>query len=332
MANAPRPSDGIARSARPSNRSRDVAVWAATRLAAGLGRVCGHHATDTFGILMYHRVTDRIAGVDEPTWNVTPGRLRAQLAGLVARGFQPWPLRTLLDYRRRVGGVPSRAFVVTFDDGYANNFLNALPVLAELDVPATVFLATKYLDGDTPFPFDDWSAAGLPSVPVEAWRPLSTWQCRELLASGLIELGAHTHRHERYVGRGEAFRRDLTECLGVLVDKFGIVHPTFALPYGAADDDMIEVARQLPLACCLSTRARPVRASDDEFTWGRFDVSQHDTAGVLAAKLSGWYSAVTAAGKKLVRPLSLVAGAGDERAPAGSTDSEAAGWNRLGQA
>ena len=51
-------------------------------------------------------------------------------------------------------------FAITFDDGFENNYVNAWPVLKELNLPATIFVATKYLDSDVPFPFDDWSAAG----------------------------------------------------------------------------------------------------------------------------------------------------------------------------
>ena len=283
--------------------SRDVARWAAARLAAGLGSVYGHVYSDNFGILMYHRVTEPITGVVEPAWNVTPEQLRSQLSGLLVRGFRPWPLGKLLAYRKKHGAVPPKSFVVTFDDGYANNLLKALPVLAELQVPATIFLATHYLDSTRPFPFDDWLATGTPQVPPESWRPLTTPECEQLLASGWIELGAHTHRHELYLGRADEFREDLGQCLEVLERKFGITQPTFALPYGAGDNAMLEVARQSGVACCLWTTSQPVDAEHHEFEWGRFDVDQRDTPSVLAAKLSGWYGAVTSTGKKLCNPL-----------------------------
>ena len=46
-----------------------------------------HTPTDnSFGILMYHRVTPPVEGVPPPTWNVTPERFRRQLGGLLARG------------------------------------------------------------------------------------------------------------------------------------------------------------------------------------------------------------------------------------------------------
>ena len=77
-------SDGLAQSQLGSSRSRDMARWAAARLAAGLGSVYGHAYSDNFGILMYHRVTELISGVVDPSWNVTPNQLRCQLSGLLA--------------------------------------------------------------------------------------------------------------------------------------------------------------------------------------------------------------------------------------------------------
>ena len=44
--------------------------------------------------------------------------------------------------RLRQGDVPDNAVVVTFDDGYKDNFLNAFPILKQLSIPASIFLAT----------------------------------------------------------------------------------------------------------------------------------------------------------------------------------------------
>jgi peptidoglycan/xylan/chitin deacetylase (PgdA/CDA1 family) len=291
-----------------SSRSRfyDVAIWTAGRMAAGLNRIFGDRPGDAFGILMYHRTTS-LAGNSLPTWNVTPDQMRRQLAGLLSRGFEAWPLEKLIAAQRDGSGVPAGAFAVTFDDGHESNYAEAWPILRELGVPATIFLATKYLDSDRPFPFDDWQAAGSSCVPSGSWRPMTTSQCRELLSDGLISLGAHTHSHERFVGRGAAFRVDLDACLSVLRERFDIHNPAFALPYGASSDELIELARKASVTCCLSTRSRRVSYGDDPFTWGRFTVEPADSAAVLAAKLSGWYTTTAEASKTLVRPLVAVA-------------------------
>ena len=67
-----------------------------------------------------------------------------------------------MSYHRRgdrllaAGRVPRRAAVITFDDGYADNYTFGLPLLKEFDVSATVFLATGALGKDREFWWDGW--------------------------------------------------------------------------------------------------------------------------------------------------------------------------------
>jgi len=266
------------------------------RAAVPFSRLFGPRVQETFGILMYHRIARRTSGIPCPTWNVTPAKFRAQLAGLLKRGYRAWPLKEIIEVHQSGGTIPARTFVVTFDDGYANNFHHARPILQELGVPATIFLATAYLDSVEPFPCDDWSAAGSPDVPVESWQPLSTDQCRTMLDEGLIELGAHTHTHADFRNRPEAIKDDLLTCLGLLRDRFGIEAPTFAFPYGTkhlgfAGPPLSDAVRQTGVRCSLTTESETVSSTDDPFDWGRFTAEQSDTPATLAAKLDGWYTA-----------------------------------------
>lgn len=261
----------------------------------------GRRVKNRFGILMYHRVVPRIAGVAEPTYNVTPQRFRSQLAGLLARGYQPWPLRRVLGACRDGLAIPDKVFVVTFDDGYENNFSLAWPLLRELNIPATIFLATAFLDSDEPFPFDDWPAAGSRDVPAESWRPMTTWQCREMLDSGLIEFGSHTHSHENFRGRPAELGDDLRESQLVLRERFDIEQAAFAFPFGIFDAEMSAAARLAGVRCSLTTQSEMVRPTEDPFAWGRFAVNNRDSARLLAAKLDGWYSAARSAWLRLRR-------------------------------
>ncbi len=271
-----------------------------------LGTCCGTRPGPAFGILMYHRVTPHVPGQPLPTWNVTPQRFEQQIVGLLERGFEAWPLRYVLDHHRKGLPIPRKAFVVTFDDGYGNVFEHAYPVLERLKVPATVFLATAYLDSDKPFPCDDWSVAGQADVPAEAWQPLTTEDCRRMQQSGLIELGAHTHTHQDFRNRPEALRDDLIRNMAELKERFDVDDPTFAFPYGVkrlgfAGPPLNEVAREVGLRCSLSTEPELVRPSADPFDWGRFNAEAYDTPASLAAKLQGWYETLRSRWKNLQR-------------------------------
>ncbi len=268
---------------------KGMGKWAVSGLGS-LGRLLGSHAGGAFGILTYHRVASIPDRCPAPTWNVPPERFQEQLKGLLARGYHAWPLRTVLDFNRAGRAIPPRTFVVTFDDGYENNYSRAWPVLRELGIPATIFLATAYLNTAAPFPFDDWPAAGSPDVSADSWRPLTTGQCNEMLAHGLIDLGCHSHRHSLFRGRPEALVEDIVESVEVLRERFGLADATFAFPFGIAGSALTAAARRSGVLCALNTQALLVRPHSDPFTWGRFTAEETDTAAMLAAKLDGWYT------------------------------------------
>ena len=69
-----------------------------------------------------------------------------RIVKFVARGFHTLTLRDAVACLHR-GNLPRRAMVVTFDDGYADNVENALPILKAHGVPATFFISTGFLDG-----------------------------------------------------------------------------------------------------------------------------------------------------------------------------------------
>jgi peptidoglycan/xylan/chitin deacetylase (PgdA/CDA1 family) len=241
---------------------------------------------------MYHRVADQPHGVGVPTWNVTPKRFQEQLSGLVSSGFRAIALRHLVEAVLRGQNIPHRTFVVTFDDGYENLYLEAWPILKTLQIPATIFLATSYLDSDAPFPFDDWKEAGASHVPKATWRPLTTAQCLEMSESGLIELGAHTHTHLDFCDDANAFEQDLRACIAVLQDRFLVTKPTFAFPFGKSSGELVDAAKRLGVICALTAQPQLVRNDSDRHSWGRFEAMQADTATTLASCLDGRYEMI----------------------------------------
>lgn len=252
-------------------------------------------AGDGVGILTYHRVVPAASGHCQPTWSVTPAALERQLAGLIARGFQPLPLSALIGALEDRRPLPRRSFAVTFDDGYRNNYDYAWPVLRKHQVPATFFLATRYLDGHDPFPFEDWRPAKRGALPPCYWQALSRGQCFEMRDGGLIEFGSHTHSHECFGGRLHEFRLDLEESLDFFRREFGVSRPPFAFPFGFSVPEMISVVRSLPFRCAVTTRTEPLRGTADLFDLGRFNVEQCDDPDILTAKLDGRYNVLCAA-------------------------------------
>lgn len=102
-------------------------------------------------ILMYHRVTHE--RYDPWGLAVAPERFAQQLDWL-ARHRRVMPLETLVDLQVQ-GKLPRNACAITFDDGYECNALRAAPLLAQRGMCATFFLASRLLDPEREFWWDD---------------------------------------------------------------------------------------------------------------------------------------------------------------------------------
>jgi GT2 family glycosyltransferase/peptidoglycan/xylan/chitin deacetylase (PgdA/CDA1 family) len=268
---------------------------AASNLGLLLYRYHGPRYTDRFSILTYHRIAEPVSGVPSPTINVTAARMRRQLTQLLERGYVFWPLKKLIAFRNRGWRIPPYVSAITFDDGFAGVYANAWPLLREFGLPATVFVNTAYLDSGDPMPFDHWGLAYGNQAPPEAYRPLTLAQCREMAATGLVDIGSHTHTHQDFRRRPQALEDDLRTSVAALRAWFDQTQITFAFPYGApklgfAHPDQIAAARRAGVACALTTASDVIAPQCDPFHWGRFHVFDWDSGGTLAAKMGGWYS------------------------------------------
>lgn len=105
------------------------------------------HFRQVLTILIFHRVLPS----PDPLRPGEPDVVEFDLfMAFVSKNFSVLPLREAVE-RLRLGCLPQRACCITFDDGYADNLTVALPILEKYRLPATVFIATGYLDGGRMF-------------------------------------------------------------------------------------------------------------------------------------------------------------------------------------
>ena len=95
-------------------------------------------------ILLYHQVLDTKdpMRIDEPT-----SKDFYQQMWLLKKYYHPISLTRAVELLR-ASKLPANSVCVTFDDGYYNNLSNAAPILTQLDIPATVFVATSFSEGE----------------------------------------------------------------------------------------------------------------------------------------------------------------------------------------
>lgn len=190
------------------------------------------------------------------------------------------PVR-LLDWLESEEAPPSPSFAATFDDGWGDNREWAYPVLKELEVPATIFLSTGAVEERVPF---WWQHAGMTDREIErakaappkvpggrgASDDFMTWdQAREMAAGGLVQFGAHGHRHELLteLSKEEAVA-DVRKCWELIRAKLpaGGVLPALAWPNGNAREDLGDELAAMGLRAAFGT-GRGAAGAPAEARW-----------------------------------------------------------------
>jgi len=113
-------------------------------LGSGLLRLLAGFRGPGAAILMYHSVMENPASQDDLLGGIIHSRaaFREQME-LLARRYHPVSLDQVKNFSRGAGQLPERAVAVTFDDGYADNYEIAAPILNEVGIPATFYVIVE---------------------------------------------------------------------------------------------------------------------------------------------------------------------------------------------
>ena len=221
-------------------------------------------------ILGYHRVANAVDSLA-----VSPARFREQMRALAESGVQPIRLDRAIELLR--SPVPGRYVCVTFDDGYRDNLLAAAPVLAEFDIPATVFVPSRIIDGDVSFHwYDD-------PPPALSWAEVG-----ELIAGGLVDVQSHTLTHpllpqvdaqrsyEEIAGSKQAIEAHVPYAL-----------TSFCYPAGLYGTREVEFVRSAGYAAAVTTNPGVNGGGGELLELRRTLVYGADDTSMFRAKLDG---------------------------------------------
>ena len=215
------------------------------------------HCASPNGVLMYHSLSLPPDGADAALY-VPPEEFEAQLAWLSERKI---PTGFASDYGHEAPGT----VYLTFDDGYADFYTDAFPLLVRYGAKATVFLIT------------DW---------IGAEGYLTGEQIREIQASGLVEFGSHTASHPHLSALPEeAMRDELAASKAALEAILGQPVTSLCYPYGDADDRVQKAAAAL-YEIAFTTRA-PTRwealTGENRYAVGRWGIPAYTDESRFAA-------------------------------------------------
>jgi len=244
-------------------------------------------------VLMYHQIDPEEApdshvpnDLADPRYGVRLSAFREQMALLVERKIPVAGLDECL--AGSIDGRPPLSVVVTFDDGYASDFERAAPVLEELGLPATFFLATGHL--------------GRPGMLTEG-------QAREISRSTLFSIGSHgvTHRFLSHLSRSEC-EEELERSLETLSSLSGKRDFSLSAPGGRANGFVANAAKSAGFRALLTSRPGVFRAGGDGFSIPRLPVMKswepEDFLSLLDPdSFPFWANSWVRSGKSLVRTV-----------------------------
>lgn len=194
--------------------------------------------TKSVPILMYHSVGSE----GEDYAKVSEANFAAQISALAAAGYTAVTFGDLINYVDYGVELPAKPVVITFDDGYSNNYTLAYPILAQYGFKATVNVIVSSVGQDT---YKDTGQAIYPHFTYS--------QAREMWQSGVMDLQSHSydcHQVEKYEPKGqyrygvlpkkgesetayiEFFRADYQQAKTGLEENVGNQVNAFAYPYG----------------------------------------------------------------------------------------------------
>ena len=175
-------------------------------------------------VLCYHAVSDEWSAA----LSVTPAALRSQLERLLQGGWAPTTFTDAV-----TSASANRTLAVTFDDAFESVHAVAAPILAELGVPATVFVPTDWPGARMRWPgIDHWAA-----TPHAHELQAMTWDDLRALAGDGWEIASHTCSHP-HLSRldDDAIRAELTTSRAVCERELGMPCRSIAYPFGDADE------------------------------------------------------------------------------------------------
>jgi peptidoglycan/xylan/chitin deacetylase (PgdA/CDA1 family) len=212
-------------------------------------------------VLMYHHVSPVAGAV-----TVSPTHFADQMAMLAREGYTTLGAQAFGAY---LAGkpVPAKSVVLTFDDGYLDNWVHAHPVLAQHGFTAIGFLVSGWVNDGPARPntagfANPTSANNVPDLlghaaakaaiaAGETDRAIMRWsEIDAMRQAGTFEFHSHTHTHTRWdrvsahaEAKRASLRSDLLQARATLEQRLGAVSDHLCWPQGYVDTDYVAEAR-----------------------------------------------------------------------------------------
>ena len=256
-----------ATSAPPWRHTGPMPAWEVIPPGANDALIPPGRTTVQIPILMYHYIRvppDRSA--DHIGWGLStsPDDFKQQMDYLAQHGYHPITLTELRSYLYGQRPLPDRPVVLTFDDGYADLYTQAFPVLKRHHFKAVAYIVSGFLD--------------------RAETNVTPAQIREMDGYG-IEIGAHTVNHVDLTTAGGSLGYEVGGSKTTLEAILG--HPVydFCYPSGRFNANVIQAVQAAGFESATSTQDGVTHSLDDRYAWSRVRVSGSESLDDFAKGL-----------------------------------------------
>ncbi len=224
-------------------------------------------------VLLYHSISN-----DSWHYAVRVDEFRKQMRYIAAHA-DVVPIFTVLEYVKGKK-LTRNAIAVTFDDGYRDFLTNALPILKEFNIPATVFMSLTEAD----------------KKEVGSDKELLREEDAAALKDPLVNLASHALTHRKLTRLSPAeLHHELTHSRELITERFGQTVEQLAYPKGMFSKDVVEAARGAGYEAAFTTEPRSVRMGEDPYTLPRVEVHATTSLPEFKARLTraaDWYNAI----------------------------------------
>ncbi len=235
-------------------------------------------------VLMYHKIPDAPLATKHQIY-VTKDNFEKHLAYFKKQNLTPITFADYLKYangERSLADFPARPIILTFDDGYLDNYTNLLPLMQHYG-----YRGVLYLLGDADVRHNQWDLAADPTEPRSDIMDLT--QKRAFVAAGW-EIGAHTMSHPRLttLPLHEA-AAEIQRSKAALEAALQTEIVTFAYPYGDLSEAVKATVREAGFAFGIATDTGGLTIEADRMHVFRVNMFPNESTSSLFKKTSPWY-------------------------------------------
>jgi peptidoglycan/xylan/chitin deacetylase (PgdA/CDA1 family) len=142
--------------------------------------------------------------------------------------------------------VLSKSVCLTFDDAYADFYYFIYPLLQKYNLKALLAVPTKYILDDTNYTQD--TRLGFEHNDLFKNYEKATFctfkELREMIDSGLVQIGSHSHSHVNLLEKGVDLEEELVISKNILEEKLGIKIESFVFPFGKYNEEIAKEAHK----------------------------------------------------------------------------------------